>query len=76
MQFAISDLTRLVNEGKVRFGSSAVCKERRVASNYNLKEYDKTIADYETVIKQFLITSGCPPGVIAVAGGSERCQAQ
>ncbi|MFN8334305.1 MAG: tetratricopeptide repeat protein [Cyclobacteriaceae bacterium] len=51
---AISDLTRLVNEGS-QSGSKFLpyAYERRAASNYNLKEYDKTIADYETVIKQF-----------------------
>lgn len=51
---AISDLTRLINEGS-QSGSRFLpyAYERRAASNYNLKEYDKTIADYEAVIKQF-----------------------
>lgn len=51
---AISDLTRLINEGS-QSGSRFLpyAYERRAASNYNLKEYDKTIADYETVIRQF-----------------------
>jgi TolA-binding protein len=51
---AISDLTRLINEGS-QSGSKFLpyAYERRAASNYNLKEYDKTITDYETVIKQF-----------------------
>lgn len=51
---AISDLTRLINEGS-QSGSRFLpyAYERRAASNYNLKAYDKTIADYETVIKQY-----------------------
>lgn len=51
---AISDLTRLINEGS-QSGSRFLpyAYERRAASNYNLKEYDKTIADYQAVIKQF-----------------------
>lgn len=51
---AISDLTRLINEGS-QSGSKFLpyAYERRAASNFNLKEYDKTIADYQAVIKQF-----------------------
>lgn len=51
---AISDLTRLINEGS-QSGSKFLpyAYERRAASNYNLKEYNKTIDDYEAVIKQF-----------------------
>ncbi len=51
---AISDLTRLINEGS-QSGSKFLpyAYERRAASNFNLKDYAKTISDYETVIKQF-----------------------
>jgi tetratricopeptide (TPR) repeat protein len=51
---AINDLTRLINEGS-QSGSKFLpyAYERRAASNYNLKEYEKTVADYQAVIKQF-----------------------
>ncbi len=51
---AISDLSRLINEGS-QSGSKILpyAYARRAASNFNLKEYDKTIADYQTVIKQY-----------------------
>ena len=51
---AISDLSRLITEGS-QSGSKVLpyAYERRAASYYNLKEYDKTIADYQAVIKQF-----------------------
>lgn len=51
---AISDLSRLINEGS-QSGSRFLpyAYERRAASNYNLKEYNKTIDDYQAVIKQF-----------------------
>jgi tetratricopeptide (TPR) repeat protein len=51
---AISDLSRLISEGS-QSGSKFLpyAYERRAASNFNLKEYDKTIADYQAVIRQF-----------------------
>lgn len=51
---AINDLSRLINEG-AQTGSKVLpyAYERRAASYYNLKEYDKTITDYQAVIKQF-----------------------
>lgn len=51
---AISDLSRLITEGS-QTGSKFLpyAYERRAASNFNLKEYEKTVADYQAVIKQF-----------------------
>ncbi|HET9053934.1 MAG TPA: tetratricopeptide repeat protein, partial [Cyclobacteriaceae bacterium] len=51
---AISDLTRLITEGS-QTGSKFLpyAYERRAASNFNLKEYDKTVADYQAVIRLF-----------------------
>lgn len=51
---AISDLSRLIAEGSLS-GSKVLpyAYERRAASYYNVKEYSKTIADYQAVIKQF-----------------------
>jgi TolA-binding protein len=51
-QAAVNGLTRLINEGSASpFLPSAYL--RRATSYYNLKQYDKTVSDYETVIKKF-----------------------
>lgn len=51
---AISDLSRLITEGS-QSGSVVLpyAYARRAASYFNLKEYDKTIADYQMVVKQY-----------------------
>ena len=51
-QAASDGLTQLINENtSARFLPYAYM--RRAASNFNLKQYDKTINDYQAVLKQF-----------------------
>jgi tetratricopeptide (TPR) repeat protein len=51
-QAAIDGLTQLIREGaNSKFLPSAYM--RRAASYFNLKQYDNTIADYATIVKQF-----------------------
>ncbi len=51
-QAAVDGLSQLIRESPgSRFLAAAY--ERRAASNYNLKQYDKTINDYQAIINQF-----------------------
>lgn len=53
-QAAADGLTRLISEG-TQTGSRLLpyAYMRRAASNFNLKQYDKTITDYQAVLKLF-----------------------
>ncbi len=53
-QAAVDGLTRLISEG-TQTGSRFLpyAYMRRAASNFNLKQYDKTVSDYQAILKQF-----------------------